>query len=343
MTTHAHFVGSIGLDTAEQVFATVGRTVGAHIKRCPDGEVGGRRMWIGWQYPVLRGNTALEVVGNQAIGGSGLCPIRVKPGTKEADIHFGELGYAREARASYLDFIDAREKGLLPQSVRFQVSLPTPLAVIRSFIVADDAARVLPAYQDAMVREAQRICEAIPHDDLAIQWDVCIEMILWDGRSAIFAPLANMKDAFEKQFAALGKAVAPDVQMGVHLCYGDLDAKHFIEPLDLAKAVELANLIIASIGRPLTWLHVPVPVERDDVVYFAPLGALKKSADTELYLGLVHVKDGQEGTLRRMHAARKIVTGFGIATECGISRARTPELARQILQAHVDAISAWDR
>jgi hypothetical protein len=343
MTTHAHFVGSIGLDTAEQVFATVGQTIGAHIKRCPDGEVGGRRMWIGWQFPVLRGNTALEVVGNQALGNSGMCPLRVKPGTKDADIHFGELGYAREARASYLDFVDAREKGLLPKSVLFQVSLPTPLAVVRGFVVAEDSARVLPAYQDAMLREARRICEAIPHRDLAIQWDVCIEMILWDGRSPVFTALPNMKSEFEQQFAALGKAVAADVQMGVHLCYGDLDAKHFIEPLDLAKAVELANLIIASIGRPLTWLHVPVPVERDDVAYFAPLTALTKSPDSELYLGLVHVKGGMEGTLRRMNAAHKVVTEFGIATECGISRARTPELARAILQAHVDAIATWDR
>jgi methionine synthase II (cobalamin-independent) len=343
MKTHAHFVGSIGLDTAEQVFATVGKTVGAHIKRCPDGEVAGRRMWVGWQYPVLRGNTALEVVGNQALGGSGLCPIRVKAGTSDADIHFGELGYAREARASYQDFIEAREQGILPKSARFQVSLPTPWAVIRSFIVAQDVPRVASAYQEAMVLEVQRLCAAIPHRDLAIQWDVCIEMIQWEGSFPYFSSFPGMKPAFERQFAVLGKAVPSDVQMGIHLCYGDLDAKHFIEPRDTTKAVELANLIIASINRPLTWLHLPVPIERDDVAYFAPLAGLNRPADTELYLGLVHLKDGAEGTLRRMNAARKIVPEFGIATECGISRARTPEIARAIMQVHADAIAAWDK
>jgi hypothetical protein len=58
----------------------------------------------------------------------------VKPGTLDADIHFGELGYAREARASYLDFVDARNKGILPKAARF-LSMPTPWAVIRSLLV----------------------------------------------------------------------------------------------------------------------------------------------------------------------------------------------------------------
>lgn len=88
---------------------------------------------------------------------------------------------------------------------------------------------------------------------------------------------------------------------------------------------------------------MPVPIERDDDAYYAPLAALKLSAGTELYLGLVHVKDGCEGTLRRMKAAKKVVPQFGIATECGISRARTPEMARAIMQVHADVIAAWDR
>ena len=343
MTTYAHFVGSIGLDTPDEVFAAVGKAMGPHIKRCPDGEPGGRRMWVGWQWPVLRANHALEVVGNQAVGGSGLCPMRVKPGMTDGDIHFCELGYAREARTSYLDFLEARAAGVLPKTARFQVSLPTPRAVISGgFIVMDDIPRVLPAYLRAMVKEAERVCASIPHHDLAIQWDVCMEMLQWDGRFTghpAFMPFAGMREAFVREFAALGGAIAPDVQMGVHLCYGDLDAKHFVDPLDTEKAVELANLITASVGRPLTWLHIPVPADRDDVAYFAPLAKLNRAPDTELYLGLVHATDGAEGTLRRMKSARTIVPEFGIATECGIARARTPALVQEIMQVHADAIA----
>jgi len=55
-----HLVGSIGLGTVEEVFTTVGRLLGPCLRRIPDGEVGGRRMWITWQYPVLRGHPGLR-------------------------------------------------------------------------------------------------------------------------------------------------------------------------------------------------------------------------------------------------------------------------------------------
>ena len=51
---NVHLVGSIGLDTVDEVFATVGKMLGPHLRRIPDGEVGGRRLWISWQYPLLR-------------------------------------------------------------------------------------------------------------------------------------------------------------------------------------------------------------------------------------------------------------------------------------------------
>lgn len=343
MTINAHFVGSVGLDTVAEVFSTIGGSMQGHIKRCPDGEVGGRRMWIGWQWPVLRANPSLEVVGNQAMGKSGLCPICIKPGVADAEIHFGELGYSREARASYQDFLVARDAGQLPQSARFQVCLPTPWAVISGgFIVLGDVRRVFAAYKTAMIAEIGRICAAIPHQDLAIQMDVCIELIQWDGNFVFLPSFPDMAEVFTDQFAALGAAVPAGVELGVHLCYGDMDGVHFIEPDDLGSTVSLGNLIIDAVGRPLHWVHVPVPIQHDDEAYFAPLKTLKRGPGTELFLGLVHVKDGAEGTVARINAAKAIVSDFGIATECGIARARTPELVRQILQVHADAIATID-
>ena len=55
-----HLVGSIGLDTVEEVFRTVGKMLGPHLCRIPDGEVGGRKLWISWQYPLLRASTFLR-------------------------------------------------------------------------------------------------------------------------------------------------------------------------------------------------------------------------------------------------------------------------------------------
>ena len=39
--TAVHLVGSIGLDTVEDVFRTIGKTLGPYLRRAPDGEVGG--------------------------------------------------------------------------------------------------------------------------------------------------------------------------------------------------------------------------------------------------------------------------------------------------------------
>ena len=98
--------------------------------------------------------------------------------------------------------------------------------------------------------------------------------------------------------------------------------------------VELANLIGRSVPRPITWMHMPVPIERTDAEFFAPLTGLELGPLTELYLGLVHALDGVEGTRRRMQAARKYVQDFGIACECGISRGRDPNLALEFIKTY---------
>jgi len=337
MARHVHLVGCIGLDTVEDVFTAVGKSVKPHVLRCPDGEVAGRRQWIGYQYPVLRSNRSLSIDETRWLRGAGMCSMKLAEGTDPKDLHFGELGYAREARLSYQDFLKARQAGQLQSTTRFQVCLPTPLAVIGAIVVPEDMPKVLPAYTAAMLREVERICAAIPHNDLAIHWDVCIEMLMWDGRYPGIPPFPGMKEAFIAAFQELSKAVPDDVELGFHLCYGDMDAKHFVQPLDLGKAVELANLIVTNLKHRIAWIHMPVPRDRDDEAYFLPLRDLKISAETELFLGIVHDSDGAEGARRRIAAASKVRPAFGIATECGMARARTNELVLKLLSIHAEA------
>src|SRR6202158_4386365 len=140
---HVHFVGSVALDTPEEVFATIGQHCGPYLKRVPDGEPGGRRLWISWQIPVLRANPSLVQVGE------GQIPLKLAEGVTPEHIHFGELGYAREARPSYEGFLAARRDGKIPSNVRFQVSLPTPWAVVMPFCRQPDAQQIVPAYEQA--------------------------------------------------------------------------------------------------------------------------------------------------------------------------------------------------
>ena len=209
--------------------------------------------------------------------------------------------------------------------------------MIMPFCQQPDAQQIYPAYEQAMLREVARICKAIPHHDLAIQWDVCIEMLAWDGRWQNAPPFPGMEQVFAGNFARLGAAVPPGVELGFHLCYGDLDARHFVEPADATKMVELANLIAGSVQRPVTWMHMPVPIDRADDAFYAPLRSLQLGTATELYLGLVHARDGVEGTARRMVTARKYVQTFGIASECGISRGRDPNLALEFIKTYAAA------
>jgi hypothetical protein len=337
MATPVHLVGSVGLDTVDEVFATVGGLLGPHLRRVPDGEPGGRRLWITWQYPLLRASPFLQVDGGPPSPSTGLPLLRVADGVKPEEVRFGELGYAREARASYQDFLAARERGDLPPRVRFQVCLPTAYAVIMSYCPAAVVPAVLPAYEQAMIREAETVCAAIPHRDLAIQWDVCQELLTWDGGWARARPFPGIERQFGDAFRRMSQAVPAAVELGFHLCYGDFEGRHFVEPKDSAKMVELANLVFASVGRPIAYVHMPVPIGRDDDAYFAPLRELRLPPGTELYLGLVHARDGVAGTARRMAAARKFVRDFGIGSECGIARARKPDLVREILRVHADA------
>jgi methionine synthase II (cobalamin-independent) len=209
------------------------------------------------------------------------------------------------------------------------------MAVIIPYCSQPDAQAIEPAYEKAMLAEVATICRAIPHHDLAIQWDVCIEMGIWDGQIADHYPKnGTSRPEILARLKRLAAAVPDDVELGFHLCYGDMDAKHFVEPVDSAKMVELANAIAATVARPIAFLHMPVPVARSDDAFFRPMRDLTLSPGTELYLGLVHAADGAEGVRKRAAAASAYVTGFGIATECGIARIRTPDLVQKILEIH---------
>ena len=86
-----------------------------------------------------------------------------------------------------------------------------------------------------MLREVKHICAPMPHADLAMQWDVCIEMIQWDGRTTSDVAFPGMEGVFRQAFAQLAGGVSKDVELGFHLCYGDMDAKHFVEPRTLRR------------------------------------------------------------------------------------------------------------
>ena len=338
----ALLTGSVNFDDAEKTMRTVAEILGAHVARIPDGEVGKRFHWIMFQPDVLGQAPGIERVGAEPIpfaAGLDARPLRIADGVDPAGIELPPLGYADAARESYAIFVRLREEGVIPAGIRFQVSLPTPVAVISSFFSGEDRIAIEPVYADALLGELEQILEEIPHEDLAIQWDVASEMGILEGASGYGTVMqgwwtGGVLGGIVARLAALVDAVPPEVEVGIHLCYGDAGEKHFVEPADTANLVRVANAVLAAAGREPSWLHLPVPISRDDEAYFAPLAEL---ADVpELYLGLVHREDGAEGARARIAAAQKVLDRpFGVATECGIGRA--PEGTTEgILRTHAE-------
>jgi hypothetical protein len=99
--------------------------------------------------------------------------------------------------------------------------------------------------------------------------------------------------------------------------------------------VEVHNRLAGRLSRTIGYLHMPVPVERNDDAYFAPLADLQLAPGAKLFLGLVHDTDGAAGTRKRMAVAEKYARDFGIATECGFGR-RPPDTIPNLLRVHAD-------
>lgn len=323
-------LGSVPLSDAEEVFRTTSSILGGRLRRIPDGETGVRSNWIGWQINVLAQNPHLEMFLPDPNAYAQLPSFKLRSPAISSDITFASLGYANAAIASYAVFSSLKQAGVILAHCRFQVSLPTPLAPVAAFVAPADLAVIEPAYEQAMFAELDRIAAAIPHHELAIQWDVAVEFGILEG---MFPASPEMKQAAFEPLIGLGNRIPPDIELGYHLCYGDAGHKHFKEPEDTSTLVEVANAISAGVKRTINWIHLPVPRNRTDDAYFAPLRNLQLHPETELYLGLVHFTDGVAGTLRRIEAAQRVVANFGVATECGLGR-RPAETIPDLLRIH---------
>jgi hypothetical protein len=337
-----HFVGSIPLSDSETVFRRLAEAAGPYLRRLPDGETGIRKTWIRFLQQVLADNPAIEIA-------AGVPPfkftqwdgkllreiprLRVKPGATPDSATF-DTGYAEMAIASWHLFDRLQQAYAIPAAVKFQISLPTPIAPTYNNMVPSDRPLILPALTRHLIGEVANIAAAIPNDRIALQWDVCQEVLAWEG---YYEPgPVDFRTETIDVLTQIGNAVPAAIELGYHLCYGSPADEHCVQPKDIAVMVEIANATSAGVARPLQFFHMPVPKGRTDDAYFAPLHGLRLHPETELYLGLIH-HDDAAGDTARLAAARRHAKIDGVATECGMARgdpARLPAL----LAAHVRAV-----
>ena len=327
----ALLVGSIPFDSTDDVFNNVATILGGNVRCIPDGETGVRTNFTAWQIAYTPAAIKKRIMG----GDPAPAPL---PADQMASL-MGDYKtcYDDVALESYVKFKQLRSEGKIPCNVKFQVCIPGPL---NCMLAVDDIHRpsAEPYMEAAIARALRRIQDEIPSEDLAIQRDVAVEFCMlehaWDNpRYAFMNPWFEpvKEGVIDSLIRNLGGGIVDcDVEMGIHLCYGDAGRQHFKEPQDTGLIVEVASILFDKIGRKITWLHLPVPKDRNDEAYFRPLLKLKdqlREHGTELYLGLVHSGD-DEGTIRRLVTAQRVLGDmpFGVSTECGLGRTPKEEL-----------------
>jgi hypothetical protein len=342
MRDGALLVGSVPLGDAESVFRRVGEVLGPCLARIPDGETGERTRWVYWQREMLERHPAMELdpevppLRLEEWDGTFLREsplLRFKPGIDPDSVDF-ETGYGRAALASYAVFARLKRTGVLPACVRFQVSLPTPASSAFMYVSPKSRADYLRVYERALLKALSEILEGIPAAELALQWDVCQEVLIFENYFPS-RPQGYKAWIFEL-LARLGNAVPAAAELGYHLCYGSPRDRHLVMPRDTAILVEIANGSFAQLRRPATWLHLPVPQDRTDPDYYAPLADLRLPPGCRLFLGLIHHAD-EAGDRARIDRAQEVVHDFGIAAECGWGRTE-PERVPGFLESHAKAV-----
>jgi hypothetical protein len=326
VTSDLLLVGSLPVDSTEAAFREGADLFGDLVFALPDGETGPRAAWVGYERERLCRPHPDVVVVQETESPTGIprhayeTPIfAVREGVGE--LHWDSWPRIDDAIASYREFTDLREQGVIPAGVRFQVGLPFPSSALNAF-KADYAVNYPIAergFEDLVARELQRLTTEIPPEDLAIQWDMAYEPQDIEGVIAW-----TEGDAWER-FAGPARRLTPlipeEVLVGYHLCYGTFPEWPMYETQDLSVLVRMANYAVAESGRAVDWLHLAGPryLRSEDERFFAPLAELDPGP-ARVFLGIVLPLDGVSGLRRRHATALKYIDDFGVAMYCGFGR-----------------------
>jgi len=342
--TRVHFNGGVHLADAETVMREIVARVPVGVSRIPDGETGDRQQWIFFQLQKFWATPGLEQAppAGDTPGYDAMPKVQLADGYDPASVTWPNLGYADAYLESYATFTRLREEGVIPSGVRFQIEYPTPLASINGWVVTEQQDALEASYERALFADLARLVAAIPHDDLAVQWDVAVEFALLTNSFA--ATETQDFDGIVERLVRCAEQVPADVPVGMHLCYGDYQHRHFKEPESVETQVRVVNAVTERASRPIDWFAFTVPQYQRDPGYFAPLGDLRAASASELYFALVpyHPEKQEPGTTEAQIALVDAQLGgrpWGICTECGMARAE-PEEIPGLLDLHRTIIAS---
>jgi hypothetical protein len=348
--TAVHFNGSVNLPDGETVMREISSRIATGVRRMTDGETGDRNYWINFQTQKFEQMPEFETVSvgkayETAPDAPDMPQLRLTEGASAEMINWPNLGYADEYTESFATFERLQNEGTIPADVRFQMQYPTPLASMAGTIAPDDLPKVAPSYEQALFADLDTALERLPHERIAVQWDVAVEFGALEGAMGPKVPIDQIVPGLVRCL----EQVPADVPVGMHLCYGDYGHQHFKQPESLQMQVDLVNAVTSDTQRTLNFVSFTVPQGRNDGAYFEPLGDLRTGPETELYFALVpyHPDDQAPGTtaeqIEQIDAA--LINSpagprhWGICTECGMGRVDAGDVTR-LLDLHSQILSS---
>ena len=335
-------------------------TLGGYVSMLPDGEVGDRSQWITYiARHAYHACPDLVTLSRHTFEDwkpkhyRDQWQFAVREGVDR--VHLDRIGYADEAKRSYEIFRRLRDEGVIAQGVRFLVAYPLTESAVRAFVsTARDYELVWEAYNDAVRRELDDLAATIPHEDLAIQWDLARETAAVEGVEFQFPDSdltrvpADAMERYCQALAELSPALPEDIWLGLHVCYGSLghkegespDSAHYVPIRDLGVAVEMLNRGAQACGRSVDFVHMPVQFSAGPSdPFYAPLERLDVGG-ARVYIGLIDPIDGVEGALSRIEAARRHLPSFGVATACGWGRRPLSQKVQDLIDLQRDVADA---
>jgi hypothetical protein len=326
--SRALLVGSLPTDTPASAFRAGSELFGDLLCALPDGETGPRAAWVGYERERLVRNTpnvdtVAETESPTGIPRHAYETPTFKIRNRSKGLYWSAWPRIDDALASYQTFRQLKDQGAVAPSLRFQVCLPFPSSALNGFKVAfqEDYAVAGPAFEDLVSRELTRLTAAVPASELAIQWDVCYEVLDLEGVIAWMGGGEEAWQRFAGPVSRLTRLIPAEVLVGYHLCYGTFPEWPMYEARDLDLLVRMANFAIAHSGRKVDWVHIAGPkyLRSEDERFFSPLASLRP-ADARIFLGIVLPIDGTSGLKRRHATASKYLRDFGVAAYCGFGR-----------------------
>ncbi len=179
--------------------------------------------------------------------------LRLAEGASAETIEWPNLGYADAYTESFATFDQLQKQGTIPTGVRLQLQYPTPLASMAGTIAPEDLPAVAPAYEQALFADLDTLLERLPHERIAVQWDIAVEMGALEGAMGVRCRWTQIAPGIIRCL----ERVPADVPAGLHLCYGDYGHEHWKQPESLQMQVDLVNAVTSATRRRLDFVRSP--------------------------------------------------------------------------------------